>query len=61
MVKGFKVVRGQNFGGGEVECKDESEYCYNVTAEAGFSLLNVAKAGCSYYRLVDKFNRQILF
>lgn len=48
------MIRGQSFGGGETECKDESEYCYNVTAEAGMSLLNVAKAGCSYYRLVGQ-------
>ncbi|KAF7638695.1 hypothetical protein Mgra_00001777 [Meloidogyne graminicola] len=46
---GFKVVRGQSYGGGEVECKG-NEFCYNATANSGIPLLDVAKAGCSHYR-----------
>ncbi|KAL7073886.1 hypothetical protein ACQ4LE_006627 [Meloidogyne hapla] len=46
---GFKIVRGQSYGGGEVECKN-NEFCYNATADSGIALLDVAKAGCSQYR-----------
>uniref|UniRef100_A0A914HN33 Activin_recp domain-containing protein n=1 Tax=Globodera rostochiensis TaxID=31243 RepID=A0A914HN33_GLORO len=53
---GFKIVRGQSFGGEEFECKDDNEYCYNVTAEAGV-LIKAAKAGCSYYRCLLSRNK----
>lgn len=45
-------MQGQSFGGGETECKDESEYCYNVTAMGG-ALFEAARAGCSYYRSAE--------
>ncbi|KAL3124650.1 hypothetical protein niasHT_009237 [Heterodera trifolii] len=50
---GFKFVRGQKFGGDETECKDDNEFCYNVTAEAGV-IFKASKAGCSYYRSLEK-------
>ncbi|KAL3072785.1 hypothetical protein niasHS_017759 [Heterodera schachtii] len=55
---GFKFVRGQKFGGDETECKDDNEFCYNVTAEAGV-IFKASKAGCSYYRCLISRNKCI--
>nr|CAD2184295.1 unnamed protein product [Meloidogyne enterolobii] len=46
---GFRIIRGQSYGGGEVEC-NSNELCYNATAASGNVLLDVGKAGCSQYR-----------
>uniref|UniRef100_A0AC34PZJ4 Activin_recp domain-containing protein n=1 Tax=Panagrolaimus sp. JU765 TaxID=591449 RepID=A0AC34PZJ4_9BILA len=46
---GFKILGGQTFGGESKECEDSSDYCYNMTANAGI-LINAMKAGCSTYR-----------
>ncbi|VDK19649.1 unnamed protein product [Anisakis simplex] len=49
LIKGFKLIRGQSFGTETEECDNQSAYCYNMTVNAAV-IINVAKAGCSYYR-----------
>ncbi|CAK5055872.1 unnamed protein product [Meloidogyne enterolobii] len=45
---GFRIIRGQSYGGGEVEC-NSNELCYNATAASG-NVFDAGKAGCSQYR-----------